>query len=65
MFLRAFAHSLAAPNLIIEADMKEPADKREKPERKCDVCGKPLKFDTRCMQCRWLTDDEGTLPWEK
>jgi hypothetical protein len=46
--------------------MKEPADNVEpKPKRECDICGRPLVYDVRCLMCRWLTDDEDTLPWEK
>lgn len=45
--------------------MVNAADNEKKPKRECDICGKPLVYDVRCMQCRWLTDDEDTLPWEK
>jgi hypothetical protein len=42
------------------------ADKGEaKPKRECDICGRPLVYDVRCLMCRWLNDDEGELPWEK
>lgn len=44
--------------------MKEP-EEEVKPKRECDICGKLLVYDIRCMRCRWLLDDEGELPWEQ
>jgi hypothetical protein len=44
--------------------MNEPEEEK-KLKRECDICGKPLKYGSRCIKCRWLTDDIGWLPWEK
>jgi hypothetical protein len=47
--------------------MKEPADKNEKPQRKCDICGVALRWQTRCNLCNWLMDDDEDesplFPW--
>jgi hypothetical protein len=38
--------------------MEEPAVKKEQ-QHSCDICGRPLKkWETRCILCRWLLDDD-------